>query len=400
MKRFVVKLLLLFMLCLFITGSTAQKDNANKQKSELYQKKKEIQKKISLTKHLISKAQKEKRKSVHELATINQQIGYHEELIKVTSTELLTIDQEIQQSEQSIKQLSENLVFLKKEYAQRAASAYKNGSALGILALIFSAENFNQAYQRYKYLKQFTAVRKRQMQNIKETQIKLKERIEFLKEAKINKNVVVQEQFHAKEGLDKTRQEKDEMVRALSLREKQLMEELEEQKREYNRLNDEIRGIVRRSAKEDEKIAATPEFKVESSNFARNKGSLPWPVTRGVIIAPFGKREHEVLKNVMINNNGIDIRTETDESVRAVFPGKVYAVAEVPNFYNVVFIQHGEFITVYTNLRDVFVSNGDKVTLTQEIGVVAQNKKTGESVLHFEIWKGKEIQNPEDWIAR
>jgi murein DD-endopeptidase MepM/ murein hydrolase activator NlpD len=149
----------------------------------------------------------------------------------------------------------------------------------------------------------------------------------------------------------------------------------------------------------ENKFALTPAEMQLSSSFAGNKGRLPWPTERGVVAATFGEHEHPVLKGIKTKNNGVDIATEKGRIARSVFDGEVTSTMTLPNYNNVVIIRHGEYLTVYSNLDQLYVKKGDKVKTKQKIGLI-QTDETGKTTMHFELWQGKNLQNPEQWILK
>ncbi|HAD96118.1 MAG TPA: peptidase M23, partial [Cryomorphaceae bacterium] len=143
----------------------------------------------------------------------------------------------------------------------------------------------------------------------------------------------------------------------------------------------------------------TPEATRLAANFAANKSRLPWPVERGLVVAKFGPQQHPVAKSVIINNNGIDIATERGSKARAAFDGEVSRVIRTPGAALAVFIRHGNYFTVYNNLSEVYVKQGDMVKSKQEIGSVFFNELEGKTVLHFELWKELDVVDPLPWLA-
>jgi len=146
------------------------------------------------------------------------------------------------------------------------------------------------------------------------------------------------------------------------------------------------------------RIALTPETAVLSSSFAGNRGRLPWPVGRGFISQRFGRHPHPVLRNVTVENRGVDIQTGAGEAVRACFDGKVLTIANIAGMNTIVMIQHGDFFTVYAKLRSVNVHEGQRVSAREVIGTVATDGE-GTSEVQFQVWHNSANLNPETWLG-
>jgi len=145
----------------------------------------------------------------------------------------------------------------------------------------------------------------------------------------------------------------------------------------------------------------TKEETLVSGNFERNQGRLPWPTSNGFISGHYGIQQHPVLKHVTTNNKGIYIQTPGGSSARAVFEGVVTQRFSIPGSNNAVIIQHGNYRTVYANLTQIYVREGDHVSAKQAIGkIYTDDESDNKTELYFQIWNGKSIQNPESWIAR
>jgi len=120
-----------------------------------------------------------------------------------------------------------------------------------------------------------------------------------------------------------------------------------------------------------------------------------------VITDHFGVHDHPVLKNIQVKNNGVDISTARGAIARSVFAGEVSKVFVVSGGNYAVIIRHGKYLTVYSNLVNVLVKSGDKVTVKQTIGTIGTDLGDGDkTVLKFQIWKENVKLDPEDWIAR
>ena len=146
------------------------------------------------------------------------------------------------------------------------------------------------------------------------------------------------------------------------------------------------------------RIALTPETALASSSFAGNRGHLPWPVGRGFISQRFGRHPHPVLRNVTVENRGVDIQTDAGEAVRSCFDGKVLTITNIAGMNTIVMIQHGDFFTVYAKLRSVNVQEGQRVRAREVIGTVATDGE-GTSEVQFQVWHNSANLNPESWLG-
>ena len=212
-----------------------------------------------------------------------------------------------------------------------------------------------------------------------------------------------------KEKLNQEKMMKSNTVQKLGKKEKQLLATIKQKEKASKKLQKEIEKIIaeeirlaaqKSGTKNTSSFALTPAELKLSANFEMNKNKLPWPLERGVISEKFGEHPHPVLKNVTVQNKGVDFLTDKGAKARAVFEGEVTRVISIAGYNYVVMIRHGEFLTVYSNLVEVFVQKGDKITRGQEIGEVHTDTKEMKTELHFEMWKGKTLLNPSNWLAK
>ena len=138
-----------------------------------------------------------------------------------------------------------------------------------------------------------------------------------------------------------------------------------------------------------------------SGDFANNRGKLPMPISGAYIITShYGQYAVEGLRNVKLDNKGIDIQGKPGAQARAIFNGKVAAVFKLNGLFNIL-IRHGAYISVYCNLASASVKQGDTVTTKQAIGqVFSDGADGGRTVLHFQLRREKEKLNPEPWLNR
>jgi len=365
---------------------------------------------ITYTNNLLAKTRQNKSSSLEELLLLNSKIEQREQLIIAIDAELLFLNKSIDATTGLVKRLNDELNQLKEDYGKMVYYAYKNQNSSDRMMFIFSAESFNQAYQRLKYLQYYSTYRKSQAVLIEQTKDTLNTSIQKLETQKNEQQQMMANQKKEIEQLSIEKSQKQTTINQLAKKETDLRASLRKKRREADEMNKAIQNIIAEeiklaAAKKDAEkrtasIAMTPDEHIMSSNFYSNKGSLPWPSARGIISSTFGEHAHPVLKKVRIQNNGIDILTTSGEKARAIFDGTVISVRTLTNNNQAVIIRHGEYFTVYTNLSDVTVRLGDVVKTKQEIGSIRTDNLSDKTELHFEIWKGKSLMNPISWIAK
>jgi len=410
--------LIIFVFFPFLVFSQSAKD-----KEKLQRTKKQLEEEIQYTTELLEKTQKNKQTSLNKLQILNRQIKSREALIDAINRELNQVEVEIKAENFQIDKMSRDLQVLKNDYARMIYHVYRTMNGHNKLMFIFSAKDFNQAYRRLKYYQQYASFRRRQAERILSTQNAINSKRRELETVKTEKLSLVQTQENEKRKLDKEKLQKAKTVNELSSKEKQLLTSLRTKQQAARRLETEIEKLIaeeirasedraRKTVGKDGKIKPssrpstgkatlelTPKERELSSSFASNRGRLPWPCDRGFVSSTFGEHPHPVLEYVKVKNNGVDIMTERGSLVKAVFNGRVSRVMSFPNLNKVVIIRHGEYLTVYSNLSDVTVRDGQEITTKQTLGRVFTNPDEPKSELHFEIWRGKIIQNPEDWLS-
>jgi septal ring factor EnvC (AmiA/AmiB activator) len=394
-------------------------------KKELEKKKQQLHKDIEYTNKLLSQTRKNKSASLNELITLNKKITYRSELIGTIHSEIHSVDGEITYTNSQIDSILGRMDELKKHYADLLYFAYKNQGAFSKLSFIFSASDFNQAYQRLKYLQQLSAYRVHQRNLIRELTDSLRGKKTQLADVRNEKSQLLTVQQKEKKNLDKEKNQQIAVVNSLSSKEKKLKSDLKDKQKLEAKLNKLIENAIRKeieaaqlaakkkaqstmTASVDKKkspkleskpyvLSATPETIRLSNDFENNRGKLPWPVEQGFISSSYGRHSHPVWKDVVVNNSGVDINSSKGAKVRSIFEGKVTKVIVIMNKYAVI-VQHGEYFTVYSNLQDVSVKSGDMITTKQVIGTV-QTDDEGKSEVHLEIWKGSSKMDPEGWIT-
>jgi septal ring factor EnvC (AmiA/AmiB activator) len=373
---------------------------------ELRKKKEKTKEQINYTNRLLEEAKKSEKQTLSKYKILNKQIELRTSLITGINTEVGVLDENIGQNAWLINSLNADLEQLKKEYARLLIFAQRNSTNYSKVLFVLSASDFNQAYKRLVYLKQYTEYRKRQAELINWMHDLIADKVNRLQVRKTEKETLLQSQKAEADKLALEKKEQGKVLTTLQQQQKDFKNKLQEQQKIESQLSRAIERIIeeevnRAKKKGKENYEMTPEQKLVSGQFEQNRKRIPWPVDRGVITGHFGVHEHPVLKNIQVKNNGIDISTAQGATARAVFGGEVSRVFQVSGGNAAVIIRHGKYLTVYSNLVNVQVKAGQKVSLKQTIGTIGSDSDDdNKSVLKFQIWKENEKLDPEQWITR
>ena len=419
------------LLLALVSPSFAQKTKG-KSKKQLQSEISTLQKEISNANQLLKKTTKDKEMTLNEVAILEKKIKQREQLIKACNEQIAVLDEEINIGQNNIKSLNSDLSKLQKEYAKMIVFANKNRNHYDRLGFIFAANDFNQAFSRLRYIRQFTDARKVKMDQIAATEKQISSALEASQQAREEQTALLKEEKAQQGALKKEKEELNNQVAKLKKKEGNIQQDIKNKQQQAKKLQKAIDDIIaeeirkanaeaERKRKEEAKkntnkgkstatttttktkekgMALTPAEKTLSTSFVNNKGKLPWPVERGVIASSYGKHASSVSSKVTVTNNGIDIATTDGAKARAVFDGEVASVTKLTGANTVVIIRHGEYFTVYSNLENVTVKRGDTVKTKQNIGTVHTNKTEGKTELHFELLKEQNRQNPANWLSQ
>ncbi|WP_293743279.1 peptidoglycan DD-metalloendopeptidase family protein [uncultured Pedobacter sp.] len=407
--------------------------------SQLRRKKEAIQREIEQLQKNLNKTASGKKLTIQQINAINAQIRLRQDKIGTINSEIKNLDNQISQNTNTVHTLQGQLGDLKKEYAGMIRFAQRNRNSYDKMMFIFASKDFNQAYKRIKYLQQFSQYRKKQAGYIESTQQDLNGKIKVLDKTLREKSDLLKEQEKERERLGKDKNEQSVVLNKLSKQERQFKQDINTRIKQQAQIDKAIRLAIqraieeaRRKAAEEARIAAAkaaaeakaaaakakaenkpvpaapPAVKEKNTNelltnnagsaklaagFENNRGRLPYPVS-GTITEHFGI--HKV-DQASMNNEGVNITAAEGAAVKAVFDGEVLGVSLIYGKY-VVILMHGNYFTIYQNLKSASVSKGDKVSTHQTIGILANTGDVAE--LHFEIMRGQTKLNPEAWISK
>ncbi len=389
--------------------STAGWSQTNEQK-ELEAKRARLQQEIKNINNLLFKERKEKRSVLGQVEDLERKISVRQQLVRVTNQQANLLNRQINSNLRKIEDLRDDLVTLKEDYAEMVRKSYKNKSKQSRLMFILSSDNFFQAYKRLQYIKQYTAYRKEQAKEIEHKTEELKTLNSGLIDQRKEKEKLISENRNEQKNLEQERKTQRDLLKTIRKNENQYASQIRKKQREAaaveRQINDLIRAAISKSNKasggssRSSKFTLTAEAKLVDRGFKSNKGKLPWPVEKGVVVLGFGTQPHPIVKSVSVQSNGVRIATERGSDARSVFDGKVLAVQVVRGGNKVVLIQHGNYISVYNNLAHVYVKEGDKVRTKQKIGKIFTASGSGETILKFSIYENSKVDNPGNWIYR
>ena len=430
------RLLSVLTLCCWLAGTLLAQ--SNKLIKELENKRGTLQEQIAESESLLKSTKKDVGSQLNGLAALTGQIEERRRYILSINRDVEAIDRELLSLEKQLGRLQRDLADKKKKYESSVHYLYKNRSIEEKLMFILSADNLAQTYRRMRYVREYATYQRLQGEEVLKKQDEVNRKRTELKQVRTAKEGLLKEREAEKAKLEEQEKQKKTLVANLKKKQRGLQNEISKKRREANQLNaridrliaEEIERARKRAAEEErKKTAANRKTGKEKSNtaagtkkgntapleaysmskadrelsgtFANNRGKLPMPITGPYIITShYGQYAVEGLRNVKLDNKGIDIQGKPGAQARAIFNGKVAAVFQLNGLFNVL-IRHGSYISVYCNLSSASVKQGDEVSTKQTIGPVFSDKADGgRTVLHFQLRREKEKLNPEPWLNR
>lgn len=403
--QFKFKFIFLFSSLFLSVAISAQ----NTKRENLEARRTQIQKDIVYINGLLSNTKKTEKNLLVEVKDLTDKITKREELITVISHESAELGNEIYLNQLEINKNERNLEALKKDYAEMIFKSYKSKSQNSRIMFLLSSENFYQGYKRFQYMKQYSSFRKNQAEEIQQKTIELQALTDTLVVKKKQKQNLLSEKKQEQTVIIKEKKEQEGLLSQVKSKENKYKRQIQQFQKEERRIDAQIDKIIRDAIAASNKntsnttsatFALTAEAKELASKFTANKGQLPWPLEKGYVSTYYGKQPHPIVKSATIQSNGVRITTDNGSKARAVFEGTVLSVQVLGGNLKAVLIQHGDYITVYKNLENVFVNTGDKVKTKQEIGTVYTDKITGKTILGFVLSRNVTTEDPASWIYK
>ena len=360
---------------------------------------------------LLSNTKRKEKNLLNDLKDLKDKIKTRENLIQSITNESKELGNEIYLNQLEINQNRRDLKALKKDYADMIFKSYKSKSQNSRIMFLLSSENFYQGYKRFQYMKQYTSFRKKQGEKILKTTTELQLLTDTLKSKKELKQQLLSEKKKEQKVVQEEKKDQESLLSQVKRKESKYKKQIRQFQREETRINAQIDKVIKDAIAASNKKSGsssgsssvfklTAEDKKLASEFTLNKGKLPWPVEKGYVSTYYGKQPHPIVKSITIQSNGVRITTNKGSKARAVFEGSVMSIQVMPGNKKAVLLRHGNYISVYNNLENVFVSKGDKIKTKQEIGTIFTDKITDRTILNFMLKNNSKTVNPRSWIYR
>lgn len=372
--------------------------------SSIKQQKEKSEKEISYLNKLLNETKNSQNASMSRLQLLQTKMQKNRSYMHNLNVEIDNLERKIDRNSSDIQRLESERQGVLDIYHASIYNGWRSKGQGKTLLFILSASDFNQAYNRFKHIQQTHTYSVKQLNFLNQLNDSLIGKNKELSFLISNKNKAINNLNRQRKEYEQDEVGEQSAITQLKNQEKELRKKLEIEMRQRRRLANQLNKLIAAQRKKSVKGASgkfqlTPEEKIISADFAKNRGRLPWPVTEGIISEKFGINRHPVYNRVELINDGINITTNKHSDVRSVFTGIVTSVWLVERMNNVVIIQHGNYFTVYTNLEQVYVNKGDKVITKESIGKLAFDVDKG-SVLHFQVWEGMNKLNPELWLVK
>ena len=392
------------------------------QQEKLEKRKAQIIQEIRDNEKMLQSVKKKEKSAVNEYLIQANKIKLKEKLINTTAKQEKLLSNDMYINQVKVNKLKKELKELKEDYSKMILKSYKSRSEQSRAMFILSSESFLQAYKRAQYLKQYTSFRKNQGLEIQSKTAELVDYNARLDGQRQVKKKIIAENQKEKQSLEVEKKEQQKLVNSIKKDKGKIAADIKKKQKESRNIDAQINRLIREAIAEanrkaalekakanpgtavskepvsSSKITLTPEGKILAADFKANRGKVPWPVEKGFISLGYGDQPHALYPTLKVHNSGVEITTEQGATARAVFEGVVSSVMVLSPSNKAVFIQHGDYFTVYQNLSSISVSQGDKVSVKQSIGRVRTSGDTGKTVIKFCILQNTVNNNPEGWL--
>ena len=383
--------IIISLLCLLAMPIVAQN------MKDLQKQQRELQQQLEETAKMLKQTKQNETATENKLTLLNNDINTRKKLIRNIQSEINVLNGEMGTLRQKRSELQKELEAAKEDYARMVRETHYADMQQSPLLFLLSAANFQQLVRRVQYMQQFAAYRKEQVKKIESLQANIDIQNSLLEDRKANRSTALQSQKREQDKLTRDERKHKDMLQSLKKQEKDLLAKQKEQQKKVEALNKQIEELIAKQVRTTTTL--TKEQQLIAGGFEANQGRLPWPVEKGFISGHFGKHKHPVHEHVTVNNKGIYLQTVSGAQARSIYEGEVTSCAQINGTYAVI-VQHGNYRSVYSPLKKIYVKQGDKLTAKQAIGeIVTDTTEDNKTELYFQIYKDRSILNPGLWLA-
>jgi len=379
------------------------------EQKSLEAKREKLQNEIRDINRLLFAEKKERGSVLDQMEALDKKITVRQQLIRVTNQQSNLLNRQINANIKNISKLRSDLKVLKDDYGLMIQKSYQNRSKQSRLMFLLSSENFFQAFKRLQYMKQYTDYRRDQGEQIVIKTDDLARLNKDLNEERKVKEILLAQNRKAKDQLFKEIQSQKELLASIRKNESKYAASIKKKEKEAKRIDKQIDKLIRdaiaaankktgKKVINKSKFMLTPEATIVAHNFTANKGKLIWPVEKGIKSQGFGVYRDPIYPGIKHESNGVIIATDEGAIARSIFEGEVIAILSVPGGNKGIQIKHGNFISTYYNLSDLYVKKGDRVDIKTKLGKINTNRSNGQTRLKFYLYEDTSKLNPEEWV--
>jgi septal ring factor EnvC (AmiA/AmiB activator) len=402
--RIVGRVLLGLLASLFFVSAASAQQELQARRASTEERLQNLQQQIQREQNRLQKTAEAEKASQEKLENIEREVALREELVATYQQRLNQLEQERTALRDTLQQLQDRLKTLQEEYRDRVVHAYKY-NRIPDLALVLASRSINQMLVRIRYLQRFAQQRRRQRADVKQAAQQVRESRKKLKQKQAQTRELLAEARTEREQLQALKADREKVIQQLRARRSEIKEELQKKQSQAQQLEQRIRQIAskieRRTEQkpEDEQAEQAAISANLSASFEGNKGQLPWPA-KGAITEGFGDQKDPVYGTTTFHP-GILIATNPKEEVQSVFQGTVSGVDFVPGYGTYLVVRHGEYLSVYSNFSELYVSQGDKVEAGQTLGLSGTQEEPRGAGVFFAVFDRSQSTSvdPTAWLS-
>ncbi len=413
-------------LALLFVPFVAEAQTEKKSLEDLNREKARLQSLIEQNNKMMDEYKTRKNNEMMRISMVDTKISKRRQLIELYNSEIDTYNAQIRTLNTQIDSVTKVIKRQKEDYAEILRSIQSHGSSYSPLALILSSKSFNQSYRRYLFMRQYSDYRRAQFERLEQSKTELAQLKTNVSDKLQSINAVLGKIQTETSALNVELAARQNNVNQINKSQGDLEKQIQKAQAQSRKVEDMIVAVIReeaerarreaeearRKAEEEakKKKATTSTSKPEkvkkevseplSDRMDDNKGRLPWPVRSFVVTSTFGEHDHPLVPQIRISNNGVDLDILGSKDIHPVHKGKVSRIIIIPGGCATIIVRHGDILTVYSNLSEVFVKKDQDVDVYTNLGRIYTGDGINSNILHFELWKGEVKQDPELWLRK